>query len=133
MLTRYDWEELAALWDGNDFRGVHDWLNVRWGELVKTRLLGPADPDTEFLQGLAFAALALHFTQNGNQEGALLMLDDALVVLAKYVPSRQGVAVEPVLETLASLRPLLVGLEPDAECPLQPFACNKFRFERAAA
>jgi hypothetical protein len=133
MLPPYDWEELAELWDGNHFRAVHDWLNWRWGELVKTRVLREYDPDASLLQGLAFAALALHFTQDGNQEGALMMIDDAMVVLAPYVPSHQGVAVEPVLQSLAELRPLLVGLPPDAPCPIQPFVYRKFRLARALA
>lgn len=133
MLPPYDWDELAGLWDGNDFRAVHDWLNWRWGELVKTRALREYDPDASFLQGLAFAALALHFTQDGNQEGALMMIDDAMVFLAPYVPSHQGVAVEPVLQSLAELRPLLVGLPPDAPCPIQPFAYRKFRLAREVA
>lgn len=133
MLPHYDWEELAELWDGNDFRAVHDWLNWRWGELVKTRVLREFDPDASFLQGLAFAALALHFTQDGNQAGALMMIDDAMVVLAPYVPSHQGVAVEPVLQSLAELRPMLVGLPPDAACPVQPFVYRKFRLARAVA
>lgn len=133
MLPGYDWDELAALWDDNDFRAVHDWLNERWGRLVKSRVLRDDDPDARFMQGLAFAALALHFTQDGNQQGALLMIDDATVFLAPFVPSHQGVAVEPVLQSLAELRPLLVGLPADAQCPLQPFVYRKFRLARAVA
>ncbi len=133
MLPEYDWDQLAALWDDNDFRAVHDWLNWRWSELVKSRVLRDDDPDARFLQGLAFAALALHFTQCGNQEGSLMMIDDATIFLAPSVPSHQGVAVEPVLQSLAELRPLLVGLPPDAECPMQPFVYRKFRLTRAVA
>lgn len=133
MLPHYDWDELAALWDGNDFRAVHDWLNARWMALVRNRVLRDGDPDARFLQSLAFAALALHFTQSANQEGALMMIDDALVWLAAYAPSHQGVAVEPVLQTLTELRPWLVGLPPDAECPIQPFVYRKFRLTRAVA
>lgn len=133
MLHDCDWDELARLWDGNDFRAVHDWLNLRWNGLVTSRVLRDDDPDARFLQGLAFAALALHFTQCGNQEGALMMIDDAMVFLAPYVPSHQGVAVEPVLQSLAELRPMLVGLPPQAECPMQPFVYRKFRHARAIA
>ena len=133
MLPHYDWDELAELWDGNDFRAVHDWLNWRWAELVKTRVLREYDPDASFLQGLAFAALALHFTQDGNKEGALMMIDDAMVFLAPCVPSFEGIAVEPVLQSLAELRPMLVGLPPDAPCPVQPFVYRKFRLARAVA
>lgn len=133
MLPHYDWEELAELWDGNDFRAVHDWLTCRWGDLVKTRVLRDEDPGARFLQGLGFAALALYFTQNANQEGALLMIDDATVWLSRYLPSHEGVAVEPVVQTLAELRPLLVGLPPLAQCPMQPFVYRKFRLTRAVA
>ncbi len=133
MLPDYDWDELAELWNGNDFRAVHDWLTCRWGDLVKTRVLRDGDPDARFLQGLGFAALALYFTQDGNQEGSLMMIDDAMVFLAPYVPSHQGVAVEPVLQSLAELRPMLVGLPPDAACPMQPFVYRKFRLARAVA
>lgn len=133
MLPHYDWEELAELWDGNDFRAVHDWLTCRWGDLVKTRVLRDEDPGARFLQGLGFAALALYFTQNANQEGALLMIDDATVWLSRYLPSHEGVAVEPVVQTLAELRPLLVGLPPLAQCPMQPFVYRKFRLTRAIA
>lgn len=133
MLPHCDWEELAEMWDGNDFRAVHDWLTCHWGDLVKTRVLRDEDPDARFLQGLGFAALALYFTQNANQEGALLMIDDATVWLSRYAPSHEGVAVEPVLQTLAELRPLLVGLPPLAECPMQPFVYRKLRLTRAVA
>ena len=68
-----------------------------------------------------------------NHEGALLMLDDATIWLAPFTPSHQGVAVEPVLQTLAELRPLLVGLPPQAPCPIQPFVYRKFRLTRAIA
>lgn len=124
----YNWEELAFLWNSNDFGGVHDWLNERWSKLIQQRLLGHVDPEAQFLQALAFAALALYFTQNRNQEGALLMLDDALIALARYRPGFLGVRVDPIVDTLAELRPLLVGLAPEAECPMQPFVYQKFEF-----
>ncbi|MBI2310937.1 MAG: DUF309 domain-containing protein [Betaproteobacteria bacterium] len=124
----YPWDELAFLWNSNDMAGVHDWLNRHWADLIQSRLLGQSDPEAQFLQGLAFAALALFFTQQRNQEGALLMLDDALVMLAKFRPHYLGVRVDPVAATLEELRPLLVGLAPDAECPLQPFVYRKFEF-----
>ena len=107
-------------------RGMHDWLNQRWSRLVETRMMGQRDTDAEFLQALAFAALALHFTQNRNQEGALLMLDDALVALTRFRPGLFGVRVDPILDTLNELRPMMVGLAPEDECPLQPFVCRRF-------
>lgn len=121
----YDWSELAYLWDQNDMSGVHDWLNARWSRLVETRLLGQRDPDAEFLQALAFAALALHFTQNRNQVGALLMLDDALLALGRMRPGRFGVRVDPVIDTLNELRPTIVALAPDDAYPAQPFVYRR--------
>lgn len=124
----YPWDELAFMWNSNDMGGVHDWLNRHWSSLIQSRILGQSDPEARFLQGLAFAALALFFTQQRNQEGALLMLDDALVMLAKFRPHYLGVRVDPVIATLEDLRPTLVGLAPEAECPLQPFVYRKFEF-----
>lgn len=120
------WDELAALWNDNDMRGVHDWLNPRWSRRVTSRLLGQHDPEARFLQALAFAALALHFTQHGNQDGARMFVDDALVALAPYRPSFAGVGVDPIIENLNELRPLLAGLASDDPCPMQPFVYRKF-------
>ena len=125
----YDWAEVAHLWNRNAMRGVHDWLNQRWSRLVETRMLGHRDTDAEYLQALAFAALALHFTQNRNQEGALLMLDDALIALTRFRPGLFGVRVDPILETLNELRPLIVSLAPEDECPMQPFVYRRFEFQ----
>jgi hypothetical protein len=126
----FHWDELALLWDANNFGGVHDWLGERWNYLIQSSPDGEKDPDARFLQGLAFAALALYFIQNHNQEGASLLLEDALEVLPDFLPRYRGVHVAPVLETLEILRPLLAGLEPEAECPLKPFMFNKFHYER---
>lgn len=122
----YDWPELAHRWDHNDLAAVHDWLNRRWSQRVRNSPAGQADPEAQFLQALAFAALALHFTQGGNQEGALLMLDDALIGLGKFRPGFLGVGVEPILDTLHELRPIIASLAPDAPCPLMPFVYRKF-------
>jgi uncharacterized protein len=124
----FNWSEFAPLWDGNDLAAAHDWLNERWTRLIRNRPGGHQDPEAQFLQSLAYATLALHFTQHGNQDGALLMLDDALVALGRYRPEFLGVQVDPVLATLNELRPLLVGLAPNAECPLWPFVYRKFEF-----
>jgi hypothetical protein len=121
----WDWDELAHLWNANEFQEVHAWLNQRWGSLVKDQIGGDKDPDARFLQGLAFAALALYFTQAGNQEGACLLIDDALMILPQYAPSHHGIRVEPILETLHTLRPVIGLLAPDAECPYLPFVYNK--------
>lgn len=128
VLSQLDWREVAAMWNGNQLGQLHDWLNERWSRLIRNSLLGTKDPEAEFLQGLAFAALALFFTQNRNQEGALLMIDDAQMALAKYRPRFLGVNVDPILGTLAELRPLLVGLAPDDDCPLYPFVYPKFEY-----
>ncbi|MEW5888737.1 MAG: DUF309 domain-containing protein [Pseudomonadota bacterium] len=124
------WEELAALWNANDLAAAHDWLNERWSRLVRNRPGGQADPEARFLQALAFAVLALYFTQTGNQEGARLMLDDALVALARYRPRFLGLEVEPIVATLLELQPVIAGLAPDAECPLYPFVFRKLEYDR---
>ena len=124
----HDWEALAALWDSNDLQAVHDWLNVRWSTLVETRVAGHLDPEAQFLQGLAFAALALYFAQCRNQDGALLMLDDSLVTLMRFRPEFLGVRVDPVIDTLQELRPTIVGLAPDAEFPVFPFVYRRFEY-----
>ncbi len=125
-----DWEELEHHWDNNDFGAAHDWLNERWAQIVKTSPAGDKDPDARFIQGLAFAALAIYFTQDNNQESARLFLDDALMVLPLYKPSHMGIMVEPVLETLHMLRPAIALLGPDDACPFQPFVYNKLIFDR---
>lgn len=127
---RYDWSELAYLWDSNDMRAVHDWLNERWSQLIGSRLLGADDPDAKFLQGLAFAALALFFTQNCNQEGARLVLDDAVLQLSLYKPSHLGVRVQPILDTLQELKPLIATAAPDDDCPMQPFVYCRFQYQQ---
>jgi hypothetical protein len=129
----WDWDELAHLWNENEFQEVHDWLNQRWAQLVKDKVGGDKDPDARFLQGLAFAALALYFTQNANQEGACLLIDDALMILPQYAPSHLGIRVEPILETLHTLRPVIGLLAPDDECPYQPFVYNKMIIDRVTS
>lgn len=128
VLSQLDWKDVAVMWDSNDLGALHDWLNDRWSRLIRNSLLGTKDPEAEFLQGLAFAALALFFTQNQNQEGALLLIDDAQMALSKYSPRFLGMNVAPILGALQELRPLLVGLAPDAECPLYPFVYPKFEY-----
>lgn len=122
------WQELAILWDGNDFGHAHDWLGERWNKLIQTRPLGHDDPDARFLQGLAFAALAFYFTQDRNQEGALLLLDDAHRVLSDFQPEWCGLNVAPLLVSLETLRPLIVGIPNEAPCPMRPFSCNPLSF-----
>lgn len=128
VLSVLDWREAAAMWNDNQMGQLHDWLNERWSRLIRNSLLGAKDPEAEFLQGLAYATLALFFTQNRNQEGALLMIDDAQMALAKYRPRFLGVHVEPILGALQELRPLLVGLAPEDDCPLYPFVYPKFEY-----
>lgn len=129
MNHEFAWDELALLWDGNNFGAVHDWLGERWNHLIQTRPGGHNDLDAQFMQGLAFAALALHFTQNHNQDGAALLAEDALSILPRFLPAHRGVEVAPVLETLNVLRPLLEGLDYEADCPMQPFVFNKLAYQ----
>lgn len=132
VLSELDWTEVAQLWNSNDLGTLHDWLNQRWSRLIRDSPLGQRDPEAEFLQALAFATLALFFTQNRNQEGALLMLDDALMALGRYRPAYLGIRIEPIYGTLHELRPLLVGLAPDAECPVWPLMLPKFEMASAS-
>lgn len=130
VISELDWSEVAKLWNNNQLGQLHDWLNERWARLIRNSPLGTKDPEAEMLQALAYAALALFFTQNHNQEGALLMLDDAVLALGKYRPTFMGVKIEPIYGTLLELRPLLVGLAPQAECPVYPFVYAKFEYTK---
>ncbi|GAB4396343.1 MAG: hypothetical protein OHK0048_00700 [Rhodoferax sp.] len=129
-LDTLNWGEVERLWNANRLAELHDWLNERWSALVRNSPAGQDDPEARFLQAWAFATLALFFTQNHNQEGALLMADDALVALARYRPSFMGVRVEAVAQCLQELRPLLSGLPADAPCPILPFVYPKFEWSR---
>lgn len=128
--SHFAWDELAHLWNDNDLAAAHDWLNARWSALVRNRLGGQADPEARFLQALAYAVLALHFTQVGNQEGARVVLDDALVALNVYRPGFLGVRIDPIVATLEELKPMLAGLPADAACPMFPFVYRKFEHDR---
>jgi hypothetical protein len=125
----FDWQELAHLWDSNDLAAAHDWLNERWSALVRNRPGGQADPEARFLQALAYGVLALYFTQIGNQAGARVVLDDALIALAVYRPSFLGVRIDPIYATLDELKPTLAALADDDPCPMFPFVYRKFEYE----
>jgi hypothetical protein len=58
------------------------------------------------------------------------MIDDALMILPQYSPSHMGIMVEPILETLHTLRPVISLLGPHDTCPFQPFVYNKLMFDR---
>ena len=131
VLSEIDWSEVAALWNANELGVLHDLLNERWSRLIRNSVLGTRDPEAEFLQGLAFATLALFFTQNRNQEGALLMLDDALVALGRYRPRFLGVRIDPIIDTLQALRPLIASLPADGDNPMFPFVYAKFEHDGA--
>jgi hypothetical protein len=128
----YAWDELALLWNAGNFGGVHDWLGLRWSRLVQTRARGTDDRDARFLQALAFAALAFHFTQNRNQDGARLLADDALAVLPEFGTAHLGVETAPVLKGLRTLRPMLENLETEADCPMQPLASGQLIYRPEA-
>lgn len=131
VLSEIDWSEVATLWNTNELGVLHDLLNERWSRLIRNSVLGTRDPEAEFLQGLAFATLALFFTQNRNQEGALLMVDDALIALGKYRPRFMGVRIDPIIDTLQTLRPLIASLPADGENPMFPFVYAKFEHDGA--
>lgn len=132
VLSELDWSEVAQMWNANQLGVLHDWLNERWSRLIRNSVLGTHDPEAEFLQALAFATMALFFTQNQNQDGALLMLDDAVMALGKYRPSYLGIQIEPIYATLQDLRPMLVGLSPSSDCPMYPFVYPRFEYTRSA-
>ncbi len=98
------WDELAALWQSGDFRGVHDWVNERWSRTVQESPDGDADPFARFLQGLAFAALAFHFAEEQNGESAAIFVEDGLEVLSRLPPSYAGIEITPIVDVLAELR-----------------------------
>lgn len=129
VLSEIDWSGVATLWNTNELGVLHDLLNERWSRLIRNSVLGTRDPEAEFLQGLAFATLALFFTQNRNQEGALLMVDDALIALGKYRPRLMGVRIDPIIGTLQTLRPLIASLPADGENPMFPFVYAKFEHD----
>lgn len=131
VLSEIDWSEVATLWNTNELGVLHDMLNERWSRLIRNSVLGTRDPEAEFLQGLAFATLALFFTQNRNQEGALLMVDDALIALGKYRPRFLGVQIDPIIGTLQTLRPLIAALPADGDNPMFPFVYAKFEHDGA--
>lgn len=131
VLSEIDWSEVATLWNTNELGVLHDLLNERWSRLIRNSVLGTRDPEAEFLQGLAFATLALFFTQNRNQEGALLMVDDALIALGKYRPRFMGVQIDPIIGTLQTLRPLIAALPADGDNPMFPFVYAKFEHDGA--
>lgn len=131
VLSEIDWSEVATLWNTNELGVLHDLLNERWSRLIRNSVLGTRDPEAEFLQGLAFATLALFFTQNRNQEGALLMVDDALIALGKYRPRFLGVQIDPIIGTLQTLRPLIAALPADGDNPMFPFVYAKFEHDGA--
>lgn len=101
------WDELAALWQAGDFRGVHDWINERWSHTVQTSPQGDADPFARFLQGVAFAALAFHFAEEQNGESATIFVEDGLNVLSSFPPSYGGIEITPMVDALAELRQYL--------------------------
>jgi hypothetical protein len=131
VLSEIDWSAVATLWNTNELGVLHDLLNERWSRLIRNSVLGTRDPEAEFLQGLAFATLALFFTQNRNQEGALLMVNDALIALGKYRPRFLGVRIDPIIDTLQTLRPLIASLPADGENPMFPFVYAKFEHDGA--
>ena len=131
VLSEIDWSEVATLWNTNELGVLHDLLNERWSRLIRNSVLGTRDPEAEFLQGLAYATHPLFFTQNRNQEGALLMVDDALIALGKYRPRFLGVQIDPIIGTLQTLRPLIAALPADGDNPMFPFVYAKFEHDGA--
>lgn len=112
------WDEVVGLWQAGDFRSVHDWLNERWSHTVQGSPRGDADPFAQFLQGLAFAALAFHFAGEQNRESAAIFVEDGLNTLSRFPPSYAGVELTPVVDALAELRHSLPPA--DSGLPIPP-------------
>lgn len=112
------WDELAALWQSGDFRGVHDWINERWSRTVQESPQGDADPFARFLQGMAFAALAFHFAEEQNSESAAIFVEDGLETLQQFPPVYAGVELTPIIDALAELRHNLP--QSDSGLPIPP-------------
>jgi hypothetical protein len=112
------WDELAALWQSGDFRGVHDWINERWSRTVQESPQGAADPFARFLQGVAFAALAFHFADEQNGESAAIFVEDGLNVLSRFPPAFAGIEIAPIVDALAELRVHIP--EADSGLPIPP-------------
>lgn len=112
------WDELAALWQAGDFRGVHDWINERWSRTVQESPQGDADPFARFLQGIAFAALAFHFAEEQNGESANIFVEDGIDTLSRFPPSYAGVEITPMVDALAGLRDHMPA--PETGLPISP-------------
>ncbi len=106
-MALFVWDELIVLWQSGDFRAVHDWINQHWSELVQNSIEGDSDPFAQFLQGLAYAALAFHFAGEQNQESAELFIDDGLNALSHYPSTYAGIEIIPIIDALAELRDIL--------------------------
>lgn len=122
------WDEFAALWQAGDFRGVHDWLNERWAHTVEQSPRGDAEPFAQFLQGLAYAALAFHFAGEKNAESASLFVEDGLDVLPRYAPSFAGIEITPIVDALAELRGQLPAPATGSLAPPLVSAVRALRF-----
>lgn len=122
------WDELAALWQSGDFRGVHDWINERWSRTVQESPQGDADPFACFLQGMAFAALAFHFTEEQNGESAAIFVEDGLDVLSRFPQTYAGIEVPPMVDALVELRDHMPTLDAGLPIPSVVSCVRALRF-----
>ncbi len=122
------WDELAALWQAGDFRAVHDWINERWARTMQESPQGADDPFVQFLQGLAFAALAFHFIGERNFESAGIFTEDGLIVLSRYAPVYAGVEITPLIDALAELRDVMSASDTELLLPPQFSGVRALRF-----
>lgn len=116
-MTLLVWDEVLPLWQGGDFRGVHDWLNAHWSYQIQQSAGGEGDPLAGFLQGLAFAALAFHFAHEQNRESADLFIADGIATLSRYPATYAGIEVAPLLDALTDLRHLLSNTRAEQPIP----------------
>ncbi len=69
-------------------------------EVLEEAWLDEQGSDRLFLQGLIQASAALYHVLNANPKGALKLAEDAANKLEAYRPSRYGLALDPLIETL---------------------------------
>lgn len=127
------WDELAALWQSGDFRGVHDWLNERWARSMQESPQGADDPFVQLLQGLAFTALAFHFAAERNFESAAIFTEDGLAVLSRYAPVYAGIEITPLIDALAELRDAMPTSDTDRLLPPGISGIRALRFSSQRA
>lgn len=127
-MSLFLWDELLILWQSGDFRAVHDWINHHWSQIVRGSVEADSDPFAQFLQGLAFSALAFHYAGEQNRESAGLFVNDGLEVLSRYPSSYAGIETTPIIDALEELRDLLPASGAEQPIPAVVSSVRALRF-----